>query len=148
MGALPTPAEGQSFEDAYRQISTFVDFVPVWGRPTPFYDASSELSGGWGKTFIEQYTRGNGMFPLIHMSFMANDMALASPPNISEASLENPEWREVYKRAALDIIRKIKPLYLSLGNEVNRWYEKYGSHNGDPNDFQNYVSLYEEISWY
>ena len=45
----------------------------------------------------------------------------------------------------LDIVESSKPLFLSLGNEVNRWYEVYGIDEDDPNGFQNYVSLYNEI---
>jgi len=145
MGVLPSPAEGQSFEDAYHQTAVFANFVPVWGRPTPFYDIAKELSGVWGKTFVEQYTRGNDMFPLVHLSFIGPGLTLASPPDIPGATLNDPKWRNAYKQAALDIVRTVKPLYLSLGNEVNRWYEKYGANEGDPNSFRNYVSLYEEI---
>ncbi|MBE0480535.1 MAG: PD40 domain-containing protein [Dehalococcoidia bacterium] len=145
MGVLPATAEGQTFEDIYRRAAAYADFVPVWGRPTPFYDMAKELSGNWGQVFIQQYVRGNGMFPLIHLSFMGPDMTLASPPGISEPALNNPEWRQSYKQAALDTVRASRPLYLSLGNEVNRWYEKYGAADGDANGFQHYVSLYEEI---
>jgi hypothetical protein len=145
IGILPTPAEGQSFEDGYHQAATFADFVPVWGRPTPFYDMAKELSGTWGQTFVEQYTRGNGLFPLVHLSFIGANLALSSPPDIIDPTLDDPGWRESYIQAALDVVRAARPLYLSLGNEVNRWYERYGAKDGDPNGFQNYVSLYEEI---
>ncbi len=60
------------------------------------------------------------------------------------ATLSTVQWRAAYKQAALDVVRVARPLYLSLGNEVNRWYEKYGSGTDDPNDFLHYVSLYEE----
>jgi hypothetical protein len=145
MGVLPIPADGQSFEDSYHQATAFADFVPVWGRPTPFYDMAKELSGTWGQTFVEQYTRGNGMFPLVHLSFIGAGMTLVSTPGISNPTLNNPEWREAYKQAALEIVQTAQPLYLSLGNEVNRWYEKYGAAEGDPNGFQYYISLYDEI---
>lgn len=36
MGVLPTPAQGQSFDSAYAQAAHHSEFVPVWGRPTPF----------------------------------------------------------------------------------------------------------------
>jgi hypothetical protein len=36
-----------------------------------------------------------------------------------------------------------RPRYLSVGNEVNRWYEKYGLDGS--NGFTHWVSLYEEI---
>lgn len=145
MGVLPIPADGQSFEDSYRQTADFAEFVPVWGRPTPFYEMAAELSGSWGQMYVEQYTRGNGMFPLIHLSFIGPGMTLASPPSITDPTLSNPEWRQAYKQAALDTVRASRPLYLSLGNEVNRWYETYGAAQGESNGFQHYISLYEEI---
>ncbi|MGQ9545655.1 MAG: hypothetical protein ACUVTR_00595 [Dehalococcoidia bacterium] len=145
MGLLPTPSSGQSFEDAYKEASALAEFVPVWGRPTPFYQLAQELSGSWGQTFVEQHIRGNGMFPIINLSFLGANMQLVTPPDIHGATLENSQWRKAYLQAALDVVKVAKPLYLSLGNEVNRWYEHYGASPGDPNGFQNYVSLYNEV---
>jgi hypothetical protein len=70
-------------------------------------------------------------------------VTLVTPPGMENATLSDPSWRAIYKQAALDIVKTVRPRYLSLGNEVNRWYEKYGE-NG-LNGFKNYVSLYEEI---
>lgn len=145
MGLLPTPAEGQSFAEAFLVASKHAEFVPVWGKPTPFYKMAAELSGDWGRTFVEQYIRGNGMFPIVHMSFFGGGVKLESPPDIPAATLISPDWRKAYKQTALDIVRTARPLYLSLGNEVNRWYEQYGARSGDPYGFQHYVSLYTEI---
>lgn len=117
----------------------------MWGKPTPFHKMAAELSGAWGQTFLKQYIRTNGLFPIVHMSFIGAGMTLESPPNISGATLNNTEWRKSYKQAALDIVRVARPLYLSLGNEVNRWYEQYGTASDNPNGFQHYVSLYNEI---
>ncbi len=145
MGILPVPGDGQSFEDAYCQAAQTADFSPVWGRPTPFYNLSSDLSGDWGKTFVTEYIRGNGMFPLIHLSFIGPGITLVCPPDLGTRTLSDREWREAYKKSALDVVRSIKPLFLSLGNEVNRWYENYGADPKNPDGFQHYVSLYEEI---
>jgi len=142
IGVLPIPAQGQSFDDAYAQTARYSEFVPVWGRPTPFYNLASDLSGSWGQTFVEQSTRGKQMFPLIHLSFMGAGMTLAKPPGMESATLSDPTWRAAYKQAALDVVRAARPRYLSLGNEVNRWYEKYGAEG--PNGFKQFVSLYEE----
>ena len=144
MGILPTPGENQSFEEAYSQASRYAEFSPVWGRPTPFYNLAGELNGDWGKTFVEKYVRGNGMFPIIQMSFIGPDVTLVTPPGMEGATLSDPEWRKAYERSVLDVVRVSRPLFLSIGNEVNRWYERYGAKDGDPNGFQNYVSLYEE----
>jgi hypothetical protein len=143
MGVLPTTAQGQSFDDAYAQAAQYSEFVPVWGRPTPFYDLATELNGSWGQIFVKNLIRDNGMFPIVHMSFIGSDMTLVAPSGMENATLSDPAWRAAYKEAALDIVKIARPRYLSLGNEVNRWYEKYGEDG--PNGFKNYVSLYEDI---
>ncbi|MDH7509198.1 MAG: glycosyl hydrolase 53 family protein [Methanomassiliicoccales archaeon] len=145
MGILPTPRSGQSFADAYAEAAEYVDFVPVWGKPSPFYAMPSDLSGSWGETFIDGYIRGNGMFPLIQFSFFGSGVSLVTPPGMNNASLSDSEWRSTYKNAVLDTVRAVKPLYVSVGNEVNRWFEKYGAEPGDPNGFQHFVTLYDEI---
>ncbi|UCH57785.1 MAG: hypothetical protein JSV18_02435 [Candidatus Bathyarchaeota archaeon] len=142
MGVLPIPAGEQTFEESYSSASQFAELVPIWGRPTPFYELAGELAGSWGETFLEGYTRGNGMPPLVHISFMGPNMTLSTPPGLEDATLSDPEWRRAYINAILNVLEASKPLYLSLGNEVNRWHEIYGL---DPqNGFQHYVSLYEE----
>jgi len=145
MGVLPTPGTDQSFADAYELAAEHAEFVPVWGKPSPFYDMAADLSGSWGETFVAQYTRGNDMFPLVHFSFIGAGVTLAKPSGMDDATLSDPDWRSAYKDAVLDTVREARPLYLSVGNEVNRWYEKYGSDAADPNGFQHFVSLYEEI---
>jgi len=145
MGSLPVPAEGQTFGDVYQQASESIEFVPVWGRPTPFYDFAEELNGSWGEAFVEELIRGNGMFPLVHLSFIGPGLTLITPPGMEGATLSDPEWQQAYKKCVLDVVRVSEPLYLSVGNEVNRWYERYGSNATSPNGFQHFVSLYEEI---
>jgi hypothetical protein len=145
MGILPTPSSNQSFAGAYAQAALYADFVPIWGKPSPFYSMSSDLSGSWGDTFVGQYTRGNGMFPLVQFSFMDAGMTLIVPPGMNSATLSNPAWRAAYRDAIVDTVKSARPLYLSVGNEVNRWYEKYGAAADNPNGFQHFVSLYDEI---
>jgi len=142
MGVLPTTAQGQSFEDAYAQAARYSEFVHVWGKPTPFYNLAADLNGSWGQIFVKQLIRGNRMFPIIHLSFIGSGVTLVTPPGMENATLSDPAWRSAYKQAVLDVAKATCPLYLSLGNEVNRWYEKYGEDG--PNGFINYVSLYEE----
>lgn len=85
------------------------------------------------------------MFPLIHVSFMKEGVKLATPPGMENTTLLDEGWRSAYRAAVLEVVKASKPLYLSLDNEVNRWFEKYGVKEGDPNGFQHYVSLYEEV---
>lgn len=143
LGVLPNPAVGQGFEDAYAEASKYTDLVPVWGRPSPFYEMPGELRGDWGQVFVGDMTRGNGMAPLIHLSFIDQGMSLKSPPGIVDPSLSNLVWRLAYKRAVVEVVEAARPRYLSVGNEVNRWLEAYGLEG--PNGFKHWVSLYEEI---
>lgn len=146
LGILPTAADGQSLEQAYDDVADICEFVPVWGRPTPFYDLAGDISGSWGRQFVDDFIRGRGMFPLIHMSFIDKEngeLVLKVQPG-TNATLSDPGWRESYIRAVEDTVRAARPQYISLGNEVNRWYEAYGAEDGDPNGFQHWVSLYEE----
>ena len=64
------------------------------------------------------------MFPLVHLSFIGPGVAFVRPPDMENTNLSYPKWRDTYKQAALDVIEASRPPYLSLGNEVNRWYEK------------------------
>lgn len=142
MGFLPIPKKGQSFENAYYEASRFCDFVPVWGKPSPFYALADDLAGDWGKIFVDTYIKENNMFPLIHFSFIGEQLTLKNPPGMN-ATLKDPEWRDLYKKSILEVVTTEKPHYLSLGNEVNRWYEKYGYEG--LNGFQHYITLHEEI---
>ena len=146
-GILPVTADGESPTSAYLNVSSHSQFVPIWGKPSPFYNLSDDLAGPWGDTFVEDLVRGNGMFPLIHLNFYREEgeqLVLDSPANISSPSLNNTAWRNVYKKAVLDVLNTERPRYISIGNEVNRWFEEYGTIDSD-NGFHLYVSLYEEI---
>jgi len=147
MGILPTPAEGENLSEAYSEASKTCDFVPVWGRPTPFHKLAGELSGDWGKRFVGKLVRGKGMFPVVHMSFfdlVGGKLVLVSPPGITNATLSDPTWRRSYIESVRRVVEASHPLYISLGNEVNRWYEQEGLDRGNPNGFQYWVSLYEK----
>ncbi|MGQ9787955.1 MAG: hypothetical protein ACUVQM_01375 [Candidatus Hadarchaeaceae archaeon] len=84
------------------------------------------------------------MFPLVHVSFIDQGVTLVRVPGLENASLSDKGWRNAYKQAILDLVEASRPLYLSIGNEVNRWYEKYGAGENNPDGFQHYVSLYVE----
>jgi hypothetical protein len=144
MGVLPMPADDQSFEEVYGLAAQSAEFIPVWGKPSPYYELAADIQGGWGDTFLRGLAWEAGMFPLVHMSFIDAGMTLKTPPDLPNATLQDPAWRAGYQQAAIDIVSTEIPMYLSLGNEVNRWYEQHGADAGDPNGFQHFVSLYEE----
>jgi hypothetical protein len=152
MGILPIPGDNQDIPDAYAQAAEFADYVPVWGSgigATGFWEMPAKLRGTTGKLIVNQYIRGNGMFPLLHFSFMTSDdqgsLILHTPPSLPDATLSDPAWRALYVESVVDAVKIVKPLYLSTGNEVNRWYEQYGTDEDNPNGFQHFISLHEEI---
>jgi hypothetical protein len=145
MGVLPSASTVQTDLDiVYQQVADYAEFVPIWGKPSPFYELADDISSSWGDIFIDQLIRDKGMFPLINLSFIGAGMTLATPASLPSATLSTTEWRELYKQSAIDVVTAARPLYFSVGNEVNRWYEKYGS-SDTPNAFEHFVSLYEEI---
>ncbi len=152
-GILPIPGDGQTIDGAYKQAALHAEWAPVWAGgigSSGFWDFAGDLAGESGTLFVEQLVRGNRMFPIINFSFIDKDpetglLALKVPENMPGATLSDPAWRALYKQAVLDALTAVRPLYLSIGNEVNRWYEQYGIQESDPDGFQHFVSLYEEI---
>jgi Tol biopolymer transport system component len=152
MGLLPNPADGQDFSESYGLAAEYSELVPIWSSgagANGFWDYAETLEGWWGTTFLEEYIRLNGMYPVIHFSFIdkdqSGDFILKTPETMPDATLNDPEWRALYKLSVIDVITTVKPAFVSLGNEVNRWYETYGAEQENENGFQHYVSLYEEI---
>jgi hypothetical protein len=143
LGVLPTPQAGQSFEAAHATAAPYTDLVPVWGKPSPFYEMPLELDGAWGDQFLDRLIRDNDMTAVVHFSFMDGNGELAAPPGLKNPSLSSTQWRNAYREAVLKTVKKVQPRYLSLGNEVNRWLKLHGA-NGS-NGFKHWVSLYESI---
>lgn len=143
-GILPTNATGEDLAELYANVSKHTQFVPVWGRPSPFYEFADDIEGTWGDIFIDGLIRDNGMFPLVHMSFFGQGFTIVSPDNITSPTLNHTTWRNVYKQSAIDIVTASRPAYFSVGNEVNRWIDTNGM-NGTDNGFENFISLYNEI---
>jgi len=143
------PHDGD-FGAAYEKAASFSEFACIWGTGAPgaVWNLGDELAGPWGEEFVEGYVRGNNMFPIVQMSFIDRDttgLILQLPEGMDSATLSDTAWRAAYRQAALDAVEASKPMYMSPANEVNRWYEQYGAEQADPNGFQHFVSLYEEI---
>lgn len=61
------------------------------------------------------------------------------PPAIAHEKFDGPSVRQALMRQAIEVVTKAKPDFLSLGVEVNGYYES------EPDDFMNFVSLHKEI---
>ncbi|MFC2027640.1 hypothetical protein ACFLU3_03020 [Chloroflexota bacterium] len=146
---LPTD---DSFENSYKKAAEHAQFANIWvGSPdSGYWNLAEYLDGSWGDNFVGKFARENDIFPIINLSFIDKDpssgkLILRVPKGKNYSSLSDPAFREAYKKGAIDAVKVSKPLYFSVGNEINRWYEQYGANNGDPNGFEHFVSLYEEI---
>lgn len=152
MGITPLPADGQPLDEVFRQSAETCECITFGSEligANKFWEFPTKIKSSTGKTFLNQYTRGNDMFPLIRFSFIDKDeqgnLILQTPDSISDATLNNPEWRALYKQSVLEVVSFAKPSYLATGNEVNRWFETYGSREEDPNGFHHFISLHNEI---
>jgi len=153
MGILPIPSEEQSLVQSYAQAAQHAECAPVWSGglgARGFWDYAESLAGGTGDLVVNSLIRSNGMFPIINFSFIDRDPAtglliVKRPPDLPDATLSHTRWRQAYRDAVLDVVRTIRPRYISLGNEVNRWYEHYGADPENPDSFLHFVSLYEQL---
>jgi hypothetical protein len=143
------PPDGD-LESAYKVAAAHADFVGTWvgAEDSGYWNLAEYLGGWWGDTFVRDFTRGNGMFPILNLSFIDRDdaggLVLHTPPGVGYDVLSSPAFRTAYRDAAVETVKVSRPAFVSLGNEVNRWYEDYGVGVDDPNGFQHFVSLYEE----
>lgn len=60
------------------------------------------------------------------------------PPELEGKNFADPEVRDPIKRMAVEIALQLQPDYLSIGVEMNGYYES------NPEDFENYVTLHKE----
>ena len=142
------PPDGD-FESTYTHAAASgADFVNTWvgAEESGYWNLAENLRGWWGNTFVDGLTRSNGMFPIINLSFIDRDasggLTLHEPPNANYSGLNDESFRKAYRDAAVAAVKAVHPAYISLGNEVNRWYEQYGDTPEDPNNFRHFVTLY------
>jgi len=60
------------------------------------------------------------------------------PPSMAGSDFSTPAVRQAFTNFALRLVREFEPYYLGLGSEVNTYAD------AQPDDFENYLSLYRE----
>ncbi len=146
LGVIPWPATGQDLVAAHVQVAQYAEFYSAHAD-APFYDAPQVYQDSY-LAVIDNLIRGNGMFPIVTVNFFGktNEVGyLVTPPDLPDATLSDPAWRQRYKEATLALVELARPRYLSIGNEVNFWYDQFGDSPEEPNGFHHYVTLYEEL---
>ena len=68
------PPDGD-LEKAYQQASNVADFASLWvgSNDVGAWNLADVLGGAWGDTFLGEYIRGNGLIPIINLSFLDID---------------------------------------------------------------------------
>lgn len=61
------------------------------------------------------------------------------PPELQGSNFGTPELRAAFKHYVLRIVREFSPPYIGLASEINTYAD------AQPDDFQNFLSLYREV---
>jgi hypothetical protein len=145
-GFFPTPAEAttQAIFDVYENMGLHAD-VALFQQNFPweeFVDGVQTES----KTIIDighqvnlAHENGLEVFFMIDPLNGLDRSELYNLPSGWEASFGNPQVRASFTNVTLSIVREFHPSYLGLASEINTYQDK------NPEDFENYMSLYLEV---
>ena len=145
-GFFPSPPEVtlQSVIDTYKAIGQHGDVV-LLQQNVPWADfvASSETKSQAITDIHNQYVLAhqNGLEVIFVVDPLngLNRREFLGLPSGWKASFANPDVRAAFTNFTLRIMREFHPHYLGLGSEINTYEDTH------PDDFFNYLSLYQEV---
>lgn len=145
-GFFPSPirVELQSVFDTYERIGRHADVV-LLQQNVPWKDFVERADGD--SQSITDITNQmilcdrNGLEAIFVVDPLngLNRREFADLPWGWEANFANPDVRSAFKNFALRILREYHPRYLGLASEINTYADAF------PEDYPNYVSLYNEV---
>jgi hypothetical protein len=145
-GFFPSPPEAttQSVLDTYTAIGEHGDVV-LLQQNIPWSDFYAE-TGGESKyladlrnQFILAHQNGLEVVFVVDPLNGLNRREFYNLPPDWEASFADPKVRTAFQNFALRIVREFHPRYLGLASEINTYADTH------PDDFPNYLSLYEAV---
>jgi len=145
-GFFPSPPEVtlQSVLDTYNAIGQHGDAVLLQQNiPWADFVASSDTKSQAITDIHNQYilAHQNGLeviFVVDPLNGLNRREFLGLPPGW-KASFANPEVRTAFTNFTLRIVREFHTCYLGLGSEINTYEDTH------PDDFINYLSLYQDV---
>ncbi len=145
-GFFPSPirVEIQSVFDTYQRIGEHADVV-LLQQNIPWKDfvdsANGQVQAITDLTNQMILCDQNGLEAIFVVDPLngLNRREFADLPWGWEASFANPEVRAAFRNFTLRIVREYHPRYLGLASEINTYADAF------PDDFPNYVSLYNEV---
>jgi hypothetical protein len=145
-GFFPSPPEAseQSILNHYRTLGRHADVI-LLQQPVPWRDfyEKAEADSPSINDIHNQYVlaRQNGMEVIFVVDPLngLNRREFFGLPMGWEASFANPRVRSAITNYALRIVREFHPPYLGLASEINTYADAF------PEDFPNYLSLYQSL---
>ena len=149
VGELPNPTELEGPLDAIVASSVANDVTPVWGGPTDWWEMRNWLNQDWGGqgTYVD-LLRVNGVEPIVVLAAITGATKNVPPEctDDEDDDLSSQCFIDRLRQEAVDIAIDHEPLYMMIGNEVNTFWETHhGNRDGDPDDFEHFVDMFEEV---
>ncbi len=145
-GFFPTPAEVslQAVFDIYKKIGQHGNVVLMqrevpWAEFVRSADGDSKAIEDIHNQYILAHQNNLDVIFIVDPLNGLNRREFINLPFGWRASFANPDVRAAITNFTLRVVREFKPAYLGLGSEINTYADT------SPDDFPNYISLYEEI---
>jgi hypothetical protein len=145
-GFFPTPARFSltANQDIYKLIGQHADVV-LLQQAVPWKDfkdgvpeKSQVMDDIRGQYTLAYQNNLNVIFMVDPLNGL-NRRQFADLPKGWDANFSNPDVRSAFTNFAMYILRTYHPAYMGLGSEVNTYTNAY------PEDYPNYLSLYQEV---
>jgi hypothetical protein len=145
-GFFPSPPEvtTQSVMDTYKAISQHGDVVLLqqnipWEAFAAGVDEESQAITDIHNQYILAHQNGLEIIFVVDPLNGLNRREFQGLPAGWLASFANPQVRDAFRSYTLRIVREFHPRYLGLASEINTYNDTH------PEDFPNYLSLYNEV---
>ncbi len=145
-GFFPSPPEAttQSIIDTYKAIGQHGDVALLqqnipWEVFSNSVDAESQAITDIHNQYILARQNGLEVIFVVDPLNGLNRREFQGLPAGWKASFANPQVRAAFRNYTLRIVREFHPRYLGLASEINTYNDTH------PEDFSNYLSLYNEV---
>jgi hypothetical protein len=145
-GFFPSPPEAttQSVMDTYKAIGQHADVVLLqqnipWEAFASSVDAYSPVINDIHNQYLLAHQNGLEVIFVVDPLNGLNRREFQGLPAGWDASFANPKVRAAFSNYTRRIVREFHPKYLGLASEINTYNDAH------PDDFPNYLSLYNEV---
>jgi hypothetical protein len=145
-GFFPSPPEAstQSVMDTYKAIGQHGDVVLLqqsipWRDFVDGADAKSQAITDIRNQYILAYQNNLEVIFVVDPLNGLNRREFQGLPHTWESSFANPDVRRAFTNYTLRVVREFHPKFLGLASEINTYADTH------PDDFPNYVSLYQSV---